>query len=297
MRQNRVLAMVACLALAGPGSGVGVMAQDADLQLIPAPHMAEPLAETLFQRGFGESRAAVIGAESDIFANRMAAIYMGGTEGESWRDEVARIHDPARVAALLLAAVQRELDRAGALDPDLVLLLGATGVDVAPDGEGMILAARIQLARPGALEGVALRMRADEVKDAPVLAAIDAMIDAEDPESTEMARSMNRQLAFATGFAEAEGFDFPASPDDAAADLTLQMPELLDEATMRIRLSWYAAYAPLGAAAVDRSAVLRARPGAEALRALLDRAESDVLAQLGRETGRAAARRMKGTRL
>ena len=77
----------------------------------------------------------------------------------------------------------------------------------------------------------------------------------------------------------------------------LQLPEIRQEATMRIRLAWYAAYAPLGAGAVNRSAARRANPEARALESLLDRAEGNVIEQLAAETGRAAARRMKGTPL
>lgn len=295
MRHIRIAVTAVGIAFAMSGV-VPLWAQEAPLPGA-APHVAASAAEKLFQRGLGESRAAVIGAESGIFANRMATIYLGGAEGESWRDEVARIHDPARISALLLAAVGRQLDRVGPGDSRLQAALGALGVDAGPDGQGMILAARIELARPGSLDALALRMRADDARDAPVLAAIDEMMAAQDPAGAEVARAMNRQLAFVAAFADADGFEFPTSPDDAAADLSLQTPELYDEATIRIRLNWYAAYAPLGAAAVSRSAALRATPEMRALHGLMDRAEDEVLAQLADETGRAAARRMKGTPL
>ena len=140
-------------------------------------------------------------------------------------------------------------------------------------------------------------MRADRARGAAVLAAIDHMIVMHDPVSRAMTRQMNRQIAFATAFSDAEGFEFPASPEDTAADLSLQIPELRQDAEMRIRLSWYAAYAPLGAPAVNRAAALMAGPEAQALNALIERAEQDVLEQLAGETGRAAARRMKGVPL
>lgn len=262
-----------------------------------APHVFASVAEKLFQVGLGESRAAVISAESGVFANRMAAIYMGGVEGESWQQEVARIHDVTRVSALLLAAIEAQLDPVSVADPRLRSAFGATGVDATPDGIGLILAARIELARPGSMEGVTARMRADRARGAAVLAAIDHMIVMHDPVSRAMTRQMNRQVAFATAFSDAEGFEFPASPEDTAADLSLQIPELRQDAEMRIRLSWYAAYAPLGAPSVNRAAALMAGPEAQALNALIERAEQDVLEQLAGETGRAAARRMKGVPL
>ncbi len=303
MRHIRIAVTALGIAFALSGAAP-LWAQDGAVPAMPgpaapgaAPHVTASIAEKLFQRGLGESRAAVIGAESGIFADRMAAIYLGGVEGESWREGVAQIHDSTRVSALLLAAIGRQLDTAEQADPRLAAALGATGVDAGPDGQGMILAARIELARPGSLNALAQRMRADDARAAPVLAAIDEMIAAEDLAGPEMARAMNRQLAFVAAFGAADGFDFPTSPDDAAADLSLQTPELYDEALIRTRLTWYAAYAPLGAAAVSRSAALRASPGMRALHGLLDRAEDDVLAQLAAETGRAAARRMKGTPL
>ncbi|TKW65633.1 MAG: hypothetical protein DI616_13530 [Paracoccus denitrificans] len=298
MRHIRIAATVVGVAWA-VSSAASLWAQEGPIVAAPPGstlHLVAPVAETLFQRGLGESRAAVIGVESHLFADRMAAIYMGGVEGESWRNEVARIHDPARVSALLLAAIGQQV-QGRQIDTRLTSMLGATGANSGPDGQGMILAARIQLGQPARLEALAQRMQADDARAAPVLVAIDEMIDEYDPVSAEMARNMNRQLAFVRGFAEADGFDFPTSPDDAAADLSLQSSELHAEATVKIRLNWYAAYAPLGPAAVSRSAAVRASPGMRALHALLERAEDDVLAQLAAETGRAAARRMKGTPL
>lgn len=303
MRHFRIAASSVGIAFAMLWAG-SLAAQEGGAPAAPlagaAPHVTASLAEKLFQRGLGESRAAVIGAESVGFADRMAVIYLGGGEGASWREEVAQIHDPARVSGLLLAAIGQQLkgqQLEGTYDPRLLAAVGATGVDAVPDGQGMILAARIELARPGSLEAVTLRMRADDARADPVLAAIDEMIADTDPASAEMARVMNRQLAFAAGFAEGGGYDFPTSRADTAADLSLQVPELYDEAVMRIRLCWYAAYDPLGAAAVNRSAARRDSAAMRALNALIERAEDDVLEQLGAETGRAAARRMKGTPL
>lgn len=297
MRHFGISASAAGIAVA-IALGLPACAEQRMVPLVPAePMTIAPLAEKVFQAGLGESRAAVIGAESRLFADRMARVYLGGQEGGSWRQEVARIHDPARVSALLLAAISARLDPVRATDPRLLAALGATGVDAAPDGQGLLLAARIELAQPDRLDLLSLRMRADVARDAPVLAAIDHMIAMQDPVTTAMARAMNRQVAFSVGFAEAGGFDFPTDPEDAAADLSLQIPELQQDAAMQIRLIWYAAYGPLGAAAVNRSAALRASAEMQALHGLIERAEDDVLEQLAAETGRAAARRMKGTPL
>ena len=108
---------------------------------------------------------------------------------------------------------------------------------------------------------------------------------------------MNRDIAFAHGFAEGGGFDFPTAPEDMAADLWLQEPELTAEITARSELALYTAFAPLGAVAIDRIAIARATPRARALNAILALAEGDVLGQLAAESGRAAARRHEGSPL
>lgn len=297
MRHFGISAPVIGIALA-MAFGMVARADEGARPLVPTePLSIAPLAEQVFQAGLGESRAAAIGAKSRLFADRMAQVYLGGQEGESWRQEVARIHDPARVSALLLAAISVRLDPVRATGPRLLAALGATGVDAGPDGQGLILAARIELAQRDELHLLVQRMRSDAAREAPVLAAIDHMIAMQDPVTPAMARAMNRQMAFAGAFAEAGGFEFPTSPEDTAADLSLQVPELQQEAALRIRLNWYAAYAPLGAAAVNRAAAIRASAEMQALHGLIERAEDDVLEKLAAETGRAAARRMKGTPL
>ncbi|MDO5643946.1 MAG: hypothetical protein Q4G26_16350 [Paracoccus sp. (in: a-proteobacteria)] len=296
MRHFRIAFGVLGLALAGGLSLAGLaLAQETGGAGLAqrGPH-SDNLAERAFQAGMGESRAQVIGAESGLFAERMALIYLAAPGGASWRAEVAKIHDPARVSGLLHEALGRVLAEEGAT-PDLLAALGAVGVSA--EGQGMLLATRLELARPDGLAVASERLRADAARGAPVLAAIDAMIATQDMVMPALAGALNRQLAFATSFGEAGGFDFPTSPEDAAADLMLQSTEIAHEVEMRLRLEWYVGYGPLGAAAVNRAAARRASPEARALDSLIDRAEALVLEQLAAESGRAAAARMRGVPL
>lgn len=300
MRHFRIVAKAGWLAFVAVCAGP-LWAQVGEPQARPpaqaAPMTVQSLAEQVFQAGLGESRAAAISAEAGEFANRMGALYLGPGAGENWREEVGRIHDPARVSALLLAAIGAELTPVTAADTRLQGALGAKEVASRPDGQGMELAARIELARPGALDMLAVRMRAGDAGRAETLGRIDELMAARDMVAEAVAARMNRELSFARGFAEAGGFDFPTAPDDIAADLLLQMPELWQEEALRVRLTLFAAFAPLGESAIDLIAANRAAPENRALHALLARARDQVLDQLAAEAGRAAARRLKGTPL
>ena len=210
---------------------------------------------------------------------------------------MARIHDPARVSALFLGAIEAQLTPALIDDPALGPALGATGVSTETEGRGLELAARIELTRPGALSAAALRLGRDQKRGAVSLAALRALLNVTDPVPQMVAARLNREVAFARGFAAADGFEFPVTPDDIAADLMLQLREIRTETRMRTELTYHAAFAPLGVAAIDRIAAARRDPAAQRLDALMARIESEVLEQLAAETGRAAARRLKGTAL
>lgn len=227
----------------------------------------------------------------------MAALYLSEGSGPDWRAEVAQIHDAARVSGLLLGALQVRLaanpDMAGRLRAQLT----ATGVASGTDGQGLELAARMQLAQPATLTATGRRLGADLRRGTAELAAIARIMGQGDMVAGRLAARINRDMAFARGFAEGGGFDFPTAPEDVAADLWLQEPELTAEITARSELTLFTAFAPLGAAAIDRVAAARATPRARALNAILALVEGDVLDQLAAESGRAAARRHGGSPL
>lgn len=298
MRPNGPL--VAVLTVFLTMSGGAVHAQSAQSGPGPAdmsPADAGALAEQVFQATLADRLAAVIAAESAEFADRMAALYLSEGSGPDWRAEVAQIHDAARVSGLLLGALQVRLaanpDMAGRLRAQLT----ATGVASGTDGQGLELAARMQLAQPATLTATGRRLGADLRRGTAELAAIARIMGQGDMVAGRLAARMNRDMAFARGFAEGGGFDFPTAPEDVAADLWLQEPELTAEITARSELTLFTAFAPLGAAAIDRVAAARATPRARALNAILALVEGDVLDQLAAESGRAAARRHGGSPL
>ena len=298
MRPNGPLAAV--LAVFFALSGGAVIAQSSQQGQAPAgmsPAETHVLAEQVFQAALADRLAAVIAAESAEFADRMAMLYLSDGSGPDWRAEVARIHDRARVSGLLLAALQARLAANPVAAAQLRALLGPTGVSAGTDGRGLELAARVQLARPETLAATARRLEADFGRGTAELAAITRIMRQGDPVSDRLAARMNREIAFARGYGAAGGFDFPTAPEDVAADLWLQEPELTAEITARSELALYAAFAPLGAAAIDHIAPVRAMPRARALSAILALAEGDVLDQLAAESGRAAARRHEGSPL
>ncbi|MFD1795787.1 hypothetical protein FQV27_03555 [Paracoccus aurantiacus] len=255
------------------------------------------LAEQVFRATLADRHAAVIEAESAGFADRMAAVYLGDGSGADWREQVARIHDAGRVAALLLGALEWRLAENPALAQRMRNYLGATGVANGTDGMGLEMAARLQLTRPAVLAAAARRMQQDDADGGAALAAIRRMIAQNDPVSARLAAQLNRELSFARGYSAAGGFDFPTEPDDVAADLSLQLPEHVAQISAETELALYTAFAPLGAQAIERIAAARATPQSRAFRAVLDLAEADVLDQLAAESGRAAARRDKGSPL
>ncbi len=258
---------------------------------------AEGLAETVFQATLADRLAAVVAAESAEFADRMAMLYLSDGSGPDWRAELARIHDPARVAGLLRAALRARLAANPAAARQLAARLGPVGGAAGTDGQGLELAARMQLAQPPTLAATARRFETDLARGTPELAAIARIMRQGDIVTDRLAARMNREIAFARGYGAAGGFDFPTAPEDVAADLWMQEPELTAEIAARSELALYVAFAPLGAAAIDRIATARARPRARALSAILALAEGDVLDQLAEESGRAAARRHEGSPL
>ena len=298
MRPNGPLAAVLTVFFALSGSAV--IAQSAQQgQALPAmpPAETQALAEQIFQAALADRLAAVIAAESAIFADRMALLYLSDGSGPDWRAEVAQIHDPARVSGLLLAKLQARLAANPATTAQLGAHLGPGRVAAGTDGRGLELAARMQLVKPATLAAAARRLEADLARGTPELAAIARIMGQGDPVAELLAARMNRDIAFARGYAEGGGFDFPVAAEDVAADLWLQEPELTAEITARSELTLYAAFSPLGAAAIDHIATVRAMPRARALSAILALAEGDVLDQLAAESGRAAARRHEGSPL
>ncbi|NHF72054.1 hypothetical protein [Paracoccus xiamenensis] len=298
MRPNGHLTAVLAVVLALLG-GAALGQPSAPEQARPAMSTTEiqALAEQVFEATLADRLAAVITAESAEFADRMAALYLSAGSGPDWRAEVAQIHNAARVSGLLQAALQVRLAENPVAAQRLRALLGATGVAAGTDGQGLQLAARMQLTKPERLAATARRLSADFGRGTAELSAITRMIGQGDPVTDRLAARMNREIAFARGYAQGGGFDFPTASEDVAADLWLQEPELTAEITARSELALYAAFAPLGAAAIDRIAAARAMPRARALAAILALAEGDVLDQLAAESGRAAARRHEGSPL
>ncbi|WBU65559.1 hypothetical protein [Paracoccus aerodenitrificans] len=265
--------------------------------LAPQPGLGSELAERVFAAGLGERRAAVIAAEASEFADRMAVIYLDGKTGTDWRNVVSRIHDPSRVAGLLLGALESRMTPLVLSDPRFEPVLRATGVSSAGDGFGLELAARAELTRPDALQAALRRVQVAEVAQSPVLEAVRKLITDTDPVPMQLVARMNRELAFARGFDAAGGFGFPTSLDDVAGDLILKLPELTAEEEMRAEITAFSAFAPLGVATIGKISHTRQALDARALQALLQQAEADVLEQLADESGRAAAQRLEGTSL
>ncbi|MFV0409570.1 MAG: hypothetical protein ACK5LJ_07685 [Paracoccus sp. (in: a-proteobacteria)] len=262
-----------------------------------APAQVEILAEHLADLALVDRHAAAMAAESKDFAGHMAQLYLPEGGGVDWREEIARIHDPARVSALLIEAIERRLQRAGHAETQLFAAMGATGVSVDSDGQGRELAARIELCDPIHQLRTFIRLDYAATQGSTLLGDIRAMISDDGAVDTALASRLNRELAFARGFNEAGGFGFPTAPGDQAADLLEQLPDLRAEAAARTEMTYYAALAPLGEAGVGRIALVRQAPESRALRALMAGAEAEVLDQLAEESGRAAARRQRGNAL
>lgn len=284
-----VLTAAALLVATGPHINAQPLPPDA--AIVP-PDTAE-LAEQVYAAGNADLTAAAIAAKSGEFADRMAALYFDHGSGPDWREEVARLHDPVRVSGLLLGAIGG-LVSAPDFDADRIgPAIGASGVAARPNGRKNWLTARVLLGRMGAGDKAAARMQADPA----TLERIGKTIAAEELVTQAVSQRMNRDIAFARGFAGAEGFAFPTRMADIAADLILQLDELQAEEQARIELTLYAAF---GARAAQNPGQLSFRQdddAARALRSLMSRAEAEVVEQLATETGRAAARRLSGEAL
>lgn len=265
--------------------------------VIDIPPSQESLTEQVFSIALGETRAVIISAESVSFAKQMAAIYFDGRERKNWYHEVAQIHDPVRVSKLFYDAINIQLTAEVSDRSHFLSALQSVQTNAEPMLTKPELAARMALTLPDTMAAIDTQISANQTQETPLLAAIDEMIAAEDPVTPALAARMNRELAFAKGFIEAHGYDFPFTLDDTAADLTQQIPELRDKIAEKNRAVWYAALVPLRSEFSTSILITRKNDDVRKLLALIERAEQDVLDQLAIETGRAAAHRIKGTPL
>lgn len=238
----------------------------------------------------------MIGAESGAFADRAAAAYLDAGSGPDWRGEVALIHDPARVSALLLGAVGRRLDAPAAarLAPLLGATGAATGAAAGTDTRAALLDARLRLARPGERRDAELRLAAAGRRRATDLSLTRAMADSQDAAALALAARLNRDLALADGFIAAGGYDFVATLEDAADDLGYRLDELQAETAAEVDLQYFTAFAAPDQGAARQIAAQTEHPARRQLDHLIAAAEAEVLEQLATETGRAAARRQEG---
>lgn len=208
MLRRMVLGLSLLVALALP---VRAQAQDVT-PLVEALGIAR-LSEILHREGLDYGKTL----EAEMFP---------GQGGRRWAAEVARIHDPARLAGGLKAGIEtlftgREAELAQALD-FFTSDLGKRVIDLELSAREAFLD---EAAKQGAEESYE-RLRG---KGGARLAALDRFVEVNDLVESNVAGALNSNLAFMTGLADGGGMGDDLPESDILSDLWSQEGQIRED--------------------------------------------------------------------
>ncbi|MDO5614494.1 MAG: DUF2059 domain-containing protein [Paracoccus sp. (in: a-proteobacteria)] len=286
-RMGRILGLLAALMLAGvPVAGV---AQPLLVQAVVPD--APGIVSTLH---LGELMP-VLRDEAVAQADEMGAEIFDAPDAAAWSDAVRRIHDPARLARLLDAAITDALPDAS--DPRIA---AALDFYASPLGQRLLaleLSARRAMAEPGGEDAARAAFDLAETQGRPRVDAIRSLIDDADLVEPNVAGALNAALAFSQGFADAGGLPGQGSQGDLLMQVAVQEPEIRSETVAWVESYLLLAYSGLSDDELAQYATFAATPGGRALGSVLFAGFDDLFTQTARDMGMAAARQLVGQSL
>lgn len=232
-------------------------------------------------------------ALAEAAAMQESLFQRGGTG--NWLDEVARIHDPARLELLFREGLRQALAQA-----DETRLGEALDFYRQPPGQRLVVlesTARTAMLDPDA-EAQAREAFAEAAsRGAPRVAQIARLIEEADLVGPNVAGGLNAAIAFSRGFAQGGGFDMPLSEGQMLADAWSQEAGMRAETLGWMEAYLMLAYSPLGDAELDRYIGFAGSPEGRALSAVLFAAFDTLFRRTSYDLGLAAAAQLQGREL
>lgn len=219
----------------------------------------------------------------------------GDGSGADWAGLVGRIHEPARMEALLRHGLAEALPRA---DPQLIdRALAFHASDLGRRVIGLEVSARRALLEAG-VEEAARADFADAIRAGePRAVGIRDVIRRADLIAPNLAGAMNAALAFSRGFERGGGFDMPPTEQEMAAAAWAQRDQIEAEAGAWLEAFLRLAYDPLTDAELTRFADHAVSAEGQALSRVLFAGFDAVFDRTSYDMGLAAALQGRGEAL
>ena len=224
-------------------------------------------------------------------AAEMEAELFPGMAGGRWQEVAARIHDPARMAAIVegrLAAETR--DHAGSLDGIVRFMSGDPGARIV----ALELAAREAFLDEAMREAAEMAWSDMRAEADPRLALIDRLVVANDLIEQNVAGALNGQLAFYQGMREGGALDDAMPEAEMMADLWSQEPQVRADTESWLLPYMVLAYKPLSDADLEAYVDFSLTTEGQVLNRALFAAFDQLFNVLSRALGLAAARLATG---
>lgn len=211
------------------------------------------------------------------------------SEAGAWTQAVARIHDPARLRAMLEVALREALrgQPQARLDTALVFYRESLGSRVLT----LETQARAAMIDPGTDRAARAAWARAVAAGDPRVGRIRRLIEEADLVEPNVASGMNAALAFSAGFVDAGGVAMPQTEAQMLSDIWRQEPQIRADTRDWLEAFLYLAYAQLSDAQLDRLIAHAGSAPGRVLSAVLFAGYDRVYAQTSREMGAAAARR------
>lgn len=236
----------------------------------------------------------IMQAEAEVQSQQIA-LTMFGEPRPGYARQVSEIHDPARVAPMLLQGFSQAV---ADTPPDLVQ--AAIAYLETPFGQRVVqleMDARRVLIDPDADEAARADFHRAWRNGAPRAAMIREMLDGADLVEPNVAAALNATLTFSRGFDIAGGNQVPLNESQMMADIWAQEGEFRIETTDWLLGFMMYAYSPLSDDELRDYTAFSASPEGLALTRLLFSAFEPVIEMTSRQMGQAAAVQMQGRSL
>jgi len=211
-----------------------------------------------------------------------------GQGGAAWRRVVEGIYDTERMESQLVSGLDRGLS-----DADTARLVTFFTSDLGRTITDLEVAARQALRDEtveDAAEERAARMRAEE---APRIAMIETLIEANDLLEMNVAGALNSNFAFYRGLDDGDAFPEAMGESQMIADVWAQEPEIRGDTEQWLYGFLTLAYEPLSDADLDAYISLSETDTGQALNSALFGAFDRVFVDISTDLGRAAAQFMQ----
>lgn len=216
----------------------------------------------------------------------------GSPGDQGWMAQVAAIHDPQRMTAIMQDALGRLTS-----DTDPALLAGGLAFYESDLGRrlvGLENSARRAMMEEGAEEDALYRYDAAARRGDNRADQIDRLIEVADLIEPNVAGALNGTIAFSQGFAEGGGYRVPLSEGQILTEAMAQEPQIRRDTEHWIRAYLMLSLSPLSDAEVEDYIAFAASGPGQALSVALFRGYDELFEILMRETGLAAARQLQG---